>query len=533
MVKNELIYNIKDYKYSEALQLLKILDDNTINSYDILEDNPLYIMCDIYNNIIYNKYYLNNYNIINNKKNHKDEKYTLNYIIDNTQSFYALFNELIRRNIQLNYDDSKKHRIYKDLIYLCTLLNMTKFFHQNENNQINYDNFVNIPLLIDYLINNNIHNNNNIYDGIPIKCIFLHYLLNNYNILNENQLNIMYELINQYWHNEVIDGYFISRFININNYKVLNLLKDKYTFKLNNLLNCISFNYSISYVDYSINQKYMILYKQYNSTEYNKMIDTFINLGYNIKTDKYTSYKVSLLYNLIELNLFDIAEKIIKDNVYIHYNNEYIYINFNKSNFYPLYHLIRKYIENDNITNKPYFTNILQYYLDKKVYCDNELIKYLINCNSNETEELLKLILSNYKNIDLTIDTHNFHNSFIYQTLINHKYNLTIILLENNAFCSYDFITFDKSLIYFVLKLINGVKDKDISNNELDKFYQPLINNKPIINISKNKISEYSKNNDYKLLINIIKLIYNKDNNYNIEMLKSNLSKKIVNFIIN
>ena len=107
MVKNELIYNIKGYKYSEALQLLKIIDDDIINSYDILEDNPLYIMCDIYNNIIYNKYYLNYYNIINNKKN-EVAKSILNSIIDNTQSFYALFNELIRRNIQLNYDDSKK-----------------------------------------------------------------------------------------------------------------------------------------------------------------------------------------------------------------------------------------------------------------------------------------------------------------------------------------------------------------------------------------------------------------------------------------
>lgn len=530
MVKNELIYNIKGYKYSEALQLLKIIDDNIINSYDILEDNPLYIMCDIYNHIIYNKYYLNNYKIISNNKN-KDVKHILNSIIDDTQSFYALFNELIRRNIQLNYDDSKKDKIYGNLLYLCALLDMTKFFHQNENNQINYDNFVNIPLLIDYLIRNNIHNNNNIYKGIHLKDGFLHYLLNNYNVLNINQLNIMYELINQCYPNKVIDSVFIEQFININNYKVLNLLKDKYTFNLSNLLNCISFNYTITYID-----SIRMIYEQYNSTEYNKMIDTFINLGYTIKTDKYTSYSESLLCSLISLNLFDIAEKIIKvNNVYINYNNEYIYINFNKSNFYPLYHLIKKYIENDNITNKPYFTNILHYYLDKKVYCDNELIQYLINCNSNETEEILKLILSNYKNIDLTKDIHNFHNSFIYQTLINHKYNLTIILLENNAFCSYDFITFDQSLIYFVLKLINDAKDKDTkdkdtTNNKLDKFYQPLIN---ISNISENETSKDSKNNDYNLLINIIKLIYNKDNNYNIEMLKSNLSKKIVNLIIN
>lgn len=520
MVKNELIYIIKDYRYSEAIELLKIIDDDIINSYEVLEDNPLFIMCNIFNDIIYNKYYLNNYFIINEKNNEVVRK-TLNIILGNTKAFYTLFNMLLKRNIHLN---SEK---YEFLLNFCSLIDNIKFFHQNENNQIDYNNFVNIPLFIDYLIHNNIQDS--VY-----KNKFLYYLLNNYNVLNEDQLNVMYVLINQNCPNQIINNDFINCYININNYNVLSLLKDNYTFKINDINNCfkIKTNDDIMILNHSNNCvcNRRIIKKEYYNDDYNKMLDTFINLGYIIKIDSYCLYYNSLLYQLIELNLFDIAEKIIcKNNVYINYESNF---KLNREVCYPLLHLIQKYIECNNIKNKPYFKNILHFYLDKKVYCDNEVIKYLIDCKHNDLDELLKLIITNYKNIDLTNDKDNFNNSLIYKTLKNHKYNLTIILLENNAFCSYHFITFKQSLIYYIIKLINGNKEinNNKTNNELDAFYKPLIDNTE--NDTSNAIKNNEQINEYKLLIDIIKLIYKKDTNYNIEMLKSHLSKSIVNYII-
>ena len=517
MVKNELIYIIKDYRYSEALELLKIIDDDIINSYNILEDNPLFIMCDIFNDVIYNKYYLNNYFVINNEKNNEVVRKVLKSILDNTKMFYTLFNELIRRNIHLNNNN------FNFLLNFCSLIDMTKTFHYNVNNVIDYNNFVNIPLFIDYLINNNIQNTN-------FKNRFLFYLLNNHNVLNDVQLNVLYELINQNCSDHIINNDFIGRYININNYNVLNLLKDNYTFKITDINKTFKtdddFMYSNDLNNYLLHR--CIIKKQYYNEEYNKMLETFINLGYKINTDPACFYQDSLLYYLIELNLFEIAEKVIsKYKVFINYEN---IVELNGNYSYPLLHLIKKYINCNNIDNKPYFKKILHYYLDKKVYCDNTVIEFLINCNYTDLDELLKLILTNYKFINLSNDTDNFYNSFIYKTLINHKYNLTVILLENNAFCSYDFITFKQSLIYFVLKLINGHK-KETSKNELDVYYKPLIDNSKLIDNSENETS--NENNDHKMLINIIKLIYKKDNNYNIEMLKSHLSKKTVNYIVN
>ena len=161
MSNEALIYLIRTYKYDEAINLLKILnDDDIINSYNKLYDNPLYVLCDLFDGIVYDKYYVNNYFIIKNEKNDKTIKQIIKNILDDTKLFYNLFNELIKRNsnIQFNSNIQIKNNCIGFLVNFGLLLDKIKFFHQDENNKIDYNNFVNIPLFIDYLIKNDTQN---------------------------------------------------------------------------------------------------------------------------------------------------------------------------------------------------------------------------------------------------------------------------------------------------------------------------------------------------------------------------------------
>jgi hypothetical protein len=500
--KDFIIKNIDSIK--KELSILNNLQFFKENEFKFLENN--YIKKNSYYQYTFdNEYFI--YLNENFKYHLKENFFELNNKQLLTKIFYSN-NKVISSNLNLiNYLDKNKNTFFEinslnslseinNQIISQNIENNLIFFIPNQffSNLINYLKNINLKKnykIINLSTKNDWQNNyNKIYDKNEsyIVIININSLINllpfiNYNMNYEfeKNLNILYQEINCFFNNSIIQK----------------ILCKKSTIIIDNLISYK--NHEIKIINEFIKKMEIekIIFFE-NNFEYNIKIFNiikFYNIDFNI-TKKFLLYFFNnyILFDNDNINICNkndiINIEIINKNIFDNYiNNQYIFEfikNINKNN------IISK-IEKDEIIENNFNKN----YLINNIKIEN--LKKLINLNENNNNNLNYLYeLSN--KIENDIDKINIQKNFIYQQLklISEKELICPITLdyinENNYIilsCGHIFST--ENLIEY---LIMNIKERE-------KVECPCCRKE----IEYDKILIMNENMDGKYMFNIVKKI--------------------------
>ncbi len=495
MADISLIYELNEYilklEYNNALQLLNN-NKNLIN----------------YINNLTNLDYINNPLICLLKQ--------YNYLTDSKEDYINIFN--ILKDIKINYlDQSIQQLIYN------VFMNVYRYYTMPKTTRVR-DNSVYLIDLLNNLIKEMNINNKLITTGYMRLCMFYY-------------IQFDKEIIDIF--NKCIEIYLNNNKTNCINNDILIKLQIPYT--ILDLLKYNGFNIEINYTEYNdiINiDNYIIDSIHYVINKEAIDIIKYFATIIKYKTESYVKYKDSLLYKLINKECLDAVYYLLNTyDVYCQYKSDkYININYEYITDYPLINIISNY--NKYYRDHDLYDSIIKYYLEHNAYYDKLLITYIIKYNKEE--HLLKTLnmILDYNKIDLKED--NIYKSYIYRAIKHNNYCLIMPLLNHNIFYKYKFDLFRDSLMYYV---INGKKNNKHKYKYLtsDKFYST-------VDVTKLQKGDWEKQFDNgfdydvklnnklqlinrQLIIEIVKFLYNNDDQYNIEMLKCYFSKQVVNQI--
>ena len=445
-----------------------ILNNNILYRTSILSDNKIYInntylnkyeysfsSKNSYDNIIYTKYFDNDYGIIKNNNNYYIYFYNKNYLIDL---------DYINNNVPINtdyiyiYNSNDNKKIYNSGYILNFKINIifiinNNFYYNYSNilyflndkynnyNIIIYINNIDIKLINEIYINK-LDKQNNVkifYNSDNILKIDIDILLELYNNLDENSLILKFNdnyLIEPNINLENINMLFISKKLLFSNYYpnisifkrelLLNLqdyLNNAYKFYYNNYNN----NYENN-LDYyiSLYKNYYIYYNLYLDDIFidikNKSKDiqyiTFINENTNI--DEWHNFIKKIDDSTIQINIIEINSKKneikLKQKInYIYLNNLYLSDKF-KLNISFAYNLILKIISISNFEYKYIQLEYSDQLIDKNIIYKIGCFDNFIN-NSNREE-----ILVNFNN--KIKEYHNANKSFDLKIMFHYLKNM-------------------------------------------------------------------------------------------------------------
>lgn len=496
-----LYYNSKSIKYT-----INIL-------YDLFYYN---LSIDVFN-YIYNRlanYYIKNNNIIEFYSSYlpilsiirliktNNYKLVINFInlLSSKKEYLKNFkvNENQLENLITNkYISLKDEFLYLNLYNILIKLIMIIAYKYNKTSIISYLYNLDSNIKINYSSLIYIYNNNVIYL---------------YNLMRDNEKDIIYKgdkyKINEFiMYNIVSNKFNVINFDSDNKFHIYNLFtsykyKDIYQYLINNSKHSLFMNGKIDNILYNLDHICFInileLYFKYNSEKYKmskyllKIIKTLLSLN------KYS--KLNYLINKFNTSIYFLMNNINLLYKYIHLEMT-SYINYKD-----------KYIKNFELDeNEKYINNLLQYLIEEK--------STFIEKNKNN------LFLCAYKSQNLIImdkikNKLNIEDEFI----LKQDYNDIIINYNFNS-------NFESALVYITLISYlyynNKINDDYISRLYVDKYNRIIYSEnhnvsydcitlcekicKILINHQK---SEFTKDNRYKTVLNLIKDLDKKNKKY-------------------
>ncbi len=507
-----LIIDIKNFNYE---------NDYIIKNIDLLKKELLTL-----NNL--QNFIENEFNFLENNYIKKTPYYQ--YTFDN--EFFIYLNDKFKYHMKENYFESNNKQLITKIFYsnhkvISSNINLISYFEKNIKNFINeniknnlivftsnkyFPNFIknlniqNYKIIIlssknDWQNNyNKIYNENETY----IVIININSLINLFPFINynvnfeyEKNLNILYQEINCFFNNSIIQK----------------ILYNKSNIVIDNLLSYKS--YEIKTINEFINimEIEKIIFFE-NNFEYNEKIFNilkFYKIDFNI-TKKFLLYFFNN-YILFDKDNIDISQKnkvinkeILNKNIFDQYfNNQYIYEfikNINKNN------IISK-IEKEEIIENNFSKN----YLINNIKIEN--LKRLINSNCNENLNYLYELSDNIEN---DIDKIYLQKKFFYQQLKLIKENELICpisleyIKENNYIilsCGHIFTT-DNIIEYLLMNIKNSEKiDCPCCRKEIEYENMIIIDEnidiKYIFNIIK-KVREIIENSNNTIFLVLVEL---------------------------